>query len=372
MRILLFNWRDIANPQAGGAEVHMHEVFTRIARLGHRVTLVCCGFPGARSREALDGLDVIRLGNWMTYPFLAFAFYKIKASKEGFDAVVEDISKTPLFTPLYVRQPILAIWHMRHGAVLFKLAPAPLAMVIYALESLMPRVYRHIPFAVVSPSTRDVLISQGVDPQKVEIIYNGVDPGNLRPGTRSGIPLLVYVGRVVRYKQLDHLVKAFTLIKQRVPSARLLIAGKGNDHRRLKRLATTLGLDGTVAVEGALNEDRKRSILQQAWLYAIPSMCEGWGISVIEANACGTPAIGYDIAGLRDSISHRRTGILVPAGDIEALADASVNVLGDDALRASLGSRALEHAALFSWDASAAAFLRLLERVTSQRGAPQE
>ncbi len=179
---------------------------------------------------------------------------------------------------------------------------------------------------------------------------------------------MVYVGRVVRYKQLDHLLKAFKLIKQRVPPARLLIAGRGNDHPRLKRLVTALELDGAATVMGAVTEDQKCKILQRAWLYAIPSMREGWGISVIEANACGTPAIGYRIVGLRDSIRHGRTGILVPAGDIEALADASVKVLSDGALRGSLGSQASQHAACFSWDASAAAFLRLLERVTGHQG----
>jgi glycosyltransferase involved in cell wall biosynthesis len=367
VRILLFNWRDITNPQSGGAEVHMHEMFKRVAKLGHRVTLVCCGYPGSRRQETLDELRIIRLGNWMTYGLLAVRFYATKARKEHFDLVVEDISKAPLFTPLYVREPLLAIWHMRHGALLFKEAFPPVAAFISSLESLMPLVYRTTPFVVVSESTKAALVSQGMDSRRIEIIYNGVGGESLEPGPRAAEPLVVYVGRVVRYKQLDHLLRAFRLVRAEIPSTRLIIGGRGNDYARLRKIMRQLRLDAAVTLAGALDEEQKREILQQAWVYAIPSMQEGWGISVIEANACGTPAIGYDVPGLRDAIRDRRTGLLVRAGSIDGLAKAIVRVLGEDALREALGREALEHAGRFGWDGAAATLRETLEKVARSK-----
>jgi len=172
---------------------------------------------------------------------------------------------------------------------------------------------------------------------------------------------VTYVGVIKKYKQLDHLITAFARVRDEVPEAELVIAGR-RDHTELEKQARSLGLKKAVSFREDISEEEKVAILQRAWVFVTPSVKEGWGISVIEANACGTPAIAYDVPGLRDSIQNGRTGWLVPSGDIEALAATITQVLTESQLREGFCGRAREWAANFTWDRSAAAFFKLLEK----------
>src|SRR6185437_15686333 len=174
---------------------------------------------------------------------------------------------------------------------------------------------------------------------------------SLVPGKKAGVPTVVYLGRLKAYKRVDRLIEAFAKVRERVPDAVLRIAGTGDVLPSLRQLATRLRLDGAVVFEGFVDDDRKRELLQSAWVMASLSEIEGWGISVIEANACGTPAIVHDVPGLREAIVHQESGIIVPeGGDVET---AIVSVLQDDLLRARLERGASARAGKFSWDEAA-------------------
>jgi glycosyltransferase involved in cell wall biosynthesis len=362
MRILIFNWRDIKHPEAGGAEIHLHEIFKRIAT-EHEVVLVSSKFAGGNKVEIIDGIKVIRVGNKFLFNYAAFWYFMRKLRREKFDVIVDDISKVPLFTPLYTKKPLVAIDHHLHGRILFKELPPPLATYIYLLEKLMPMFYKKIPFVVVSRSTKEELMAKGIPEQKITIVYNGINPNSYAPGTKSAKPQVIYFGRVKKYKQIDQLVKAFCKVRKKIAGAELIVAGKG-DYKELERLVRKLGLKSSVKLIGEVNDREKVKMLQRAWVFVTPSMKEGWAISVIEANACGTPAIAYNVPGLRDSINDGETGLLVPYSNIEELANAIVSILTDSELRQRLSSGALQWASNFSWDRSAAAFMDILPRVT--------
>ena len=364
MKILIFNWRDIKNPEAGGAEVHLHEVFGRIAHRAE-VTLVSSRFKGCQKSETIDGIKVIRVGNKFLFNFAAFWHYVSRLRNESFDIIVDDVSKVPLFTPLYVKKPLLAIIHHIHGKTLFKELPLPMALYIYYSERLIPTFYKKIPFVAGSKSTEEELIGMGIPESNIRNIRYATNHNVIASGSKSAKPRVTYFGRVKRYKQLDHLIKAFRIVRENIPQAGLVIAGKGDDYLTLERLVKECHLESCVELVGEVSEEEKIKFLQQAWIFVTTSMKEGWGITVLEANACGTPAVAYDVPGLRDSIKDGETGLLVRSGDIERLAQAIIKLLTDAELSERLGRNAIDWASSFSWDRSAEEFMRVIRGVVN-------
>jgi glycosyltransferase involved in cell wall biosynthesis len=323
VKLLVVNWQDLANPQAGGAEVHLHEIFGRLAHRGHDVTLLCSGFPGARGLDEADGMRIHRTGGRHSFTLAAAPYYRRHLARERFDVVVEDLNKVPLFTPVWVRRPLVVLVHHLFGATAFREASVPFAAATWLLERPIPLVYRGLPAQAVSESTRDDLVARGLRREDVRVIHNGVDVAFFHPDPsvrRSAEPTFLSVGRLKRYKRIDHAIEAVAALKARARPVRLLVAGKGDDEPRLKALADTLGVADRVSFEGFVTEERKRDLMRAAWATVQPSPKEGWGITNVEAAACGTPTVASDSPGLRESVVDGETGILYPHGDVPALA----------------------------------------------------
>ncbi len=368
-RILFINWRDIRNPEAGGAEVHLHEISTRLARMGHEVSIVASRFPQAPREEIVDGVRVLRIGGKFTFNFHVPFFVTRLLRHESFDIVIDDINKIPFYTPIYVRRPILALAHHLFAHTIFLETILPFAVYVYLGEILIPSIYRRVPFVVVSESTRRDFISRGIPEENIRVIHNGVDHENYTPdlSAKSVIPLVGYIGRIKKYKRLDILLRAFQLVKHRIPEARMKIAGSGDHLPKLMKLADQLGIRDDVEFLGFVGEKEKIAMLREAHVVVNPSSKEGWGVTVIEANACGTPVIASDVPGLRDAVVDGRTGFLVPYADIQAFAKRIVDVLSDSALRQSLSEEAVRWARRFNWDASANAMIEVIDEVIKKQ-----
>lgn len=350
------NWQDRTNPQAGGAEVHLHEIFGRLAARGHQVSLLVSGFSGAPARAVVDGMEVHRVGGRHTFNLAAPAFYRRQLEAERFDLVVEDLNKVPLFTPLWVRRPVVALVHHLFGATAFREASPPFAAATWLLERPIPRVYHGVPVQAVSESTADDLVARGLRRDQIQVIHNGVDVEFFSPDTtvsRTPEPSFLYLGRLKRYKRVDLVVEAVARLAHEGVPVRLAIAGKGDDEPRLRALVDRLGIAAQVAFEGFVSEDRKRELLRRSWATVLPSPKEGWGIANVEAAACGTPAVASDAPGLRESVVHGRTGLLVPHGDVGALADALGSLACDRVRVEALGRAARDFAAGFTWKRAA-------------------
>lgn len=350
------NWLDRENPQAGGAELHFFEIFRRVAARGHPITLLASGFPGAAARGTIDGIEVRRSGGRQSFALVGRRAIRQALREAWFDVVVEDINKLPLFTPTLTRLPIYAIVPHLFGLTAFREASWPVAAVVSLAELPIPLVYRRAAFHAISESTRDDLKRRGIAGDRIRVIYPGVDAAWYTPdpaGRREAVPTFLYVGRLKRYKGVATALKALAVLRARGVAARLDILGQGDDQPRLEALAARLHLGDGVRFLGFVPEEEKRDRLRRAWAVVFPSAKEGWGISNIEAAACGTPAIASDRPGLRESVRHGETGLLVPHGNPQALADATARLAGDPSLVARMGSAARRFAEGFSWDHAA-------------------
>ena len=354
MRLLVLNWRDIADPMAGGAEQHLHHILAGAVRRGWQVDLCCADYPGGGARGRIDGVEIHRRGHWtvanLTVPPVARALLK----RNRYDLVVEDINKIPFYSPLWAgRVPVLAVVPHLFGTTVYRETNALAATYVYAAESLIPRVYRHCEFEVISPSTRDDLVARGLDPARVTTIYCGLEHERFTladPPARSDTPLLVSWSRLRRYKSLDVAIRAFALVHGELPAARLLIMGRGPDEARLRALTRRLGLEASVEFRGFQPWDELVRTLHRCHVFLNPSPKEGWGLTVVEANQCGLPVVATDAPGLRDSVRDGETGVLVPYGDARAMADHALLLLRDADYFARMSAAARAWAGTFSWE----------------------
>ena len=368
--LLVVNWQDRENPHAGGAEAHLHEVFGRLVRWGHHVTLLCSGFESAPARTELDGIEVHRVGGRYSFAALAGRYFKRHLARRPFDLIVEDLNKVPLFTPRWTTRPVVLLVHHLFGATAFQEAPLPLAAATWLLERPVPRAFRRATVIAVSESTRADLVARGLGAARIEIVPNGVDLETYTPDTnvaRTTEPTLLYVGRLKQYKRVDLPIRAVALLRDRGLPGRLLVAGRGDRRETLVRLAAELRLDeDRVRFLGFVSQAEKIALFREAWVHVLTSSKEGWGIAALEAAACGTATIASDAPGLSDSVVHGSTGWLVPHGDVSALADRLAGLFADPIQRDRLGASGRSFAEGFSWEASARGVLGVLQRVVAR------
>lgn len=363
--ILVLNWQDITHPLGGGAEVHLHEIFKRIVGLGHEVTFLSCHYPGAKTEEHLDGIRIIRHGSRAMFNYHVPFIYRRLRREFSFDIVVDAINKIPMFTPLFIREtPTLTIVHHLFRKSIFTEAALPAALYVYCMESLVGLIYRKKPFCVISESTRKDVKALRISENQISLIDICVDHDLYKPAlpSKTPYPLISYLGRIKRYKSVDHVLHAFVKIKDALPEAQLVILGDGDDLPRLKTITHDLNLKD-VTFLGFIEPEEKVKYLQKSHLVVNPSSKEGWGLTVIEANACGTPVVASDVPGLRDSVVDGRTGFLFPYGDVNTLADRTIQILQDGSLRRKMEEDALKWAARFHWDVSAQKTLDLIEKI---------
>jgi len=369
MRIIMVNWQDIKHPLGGGAEVHYQEIFQRIVKMGHPVTLLSCRFPGAVKEEVIGGIRVIRTGVRSNFN-LIMPFVLRKLLKEKYDILILNINKLPFFTLQYIKLPKLIIAHHFFGKAVFLEASLPLAVTVYCAEELFLKLHRKIDVMYYSNSTKDDLLKHRFPPGKLHFIPIAVDLKTYRvlPGIEKyPTPLIVYLGRIKKYKSVDNLISAMPAVFKSIPDARLIIVGDGDDKRRLEQLTEKLNLRDRIEFMGFISEDEKIEWLNKAWVVVNPSSKEGWGLTMTEANACGTPVVAADSPGLRDAVKDGKTGLLYPYGDIDALSHSIVKILSDSNLRDKLREGGLIYARKYTWDISAEMTLELMQKIIAER-----
>ena len=353
MRLLVVNWQDRENPQAGGAELHLHEIFGRIAASGHQVTLLCGGWRGCAPRVTLDGIDVHRVGTRYTFPVHAHRYYRTTLAATRFDVLVEDINKIPLYTTTWGIRPVVALIPHLFGGTAFEEVPAPVATLVWLAERPIALAYGDSGYHAISNSTADDLVERGVRRERIRVIYPGIDTTLFTPlpAARASTPVFTYLGRLKKYKGIDVVLRAFAQLKH--PTAVLEIAGTGDYREELERIARSIDHGDRVRFLGFIPESEKLALLRRSWALLFASPKEGWGITNLEAAACGTPVIASNSPGIRESVVDGQTGYLVRHGADADMAAAMDRIAQSPALVASLGQGGRRFAETFSWDKAA-------------------
>jgi glycosyltransferase involved in cell wall biosynthesis len=353
MHLVALNWRDIKNPDAGGAEIHLHEILKRMVARGHRVTQFATAYDGGKARVEIDGVRVIRQGAWWNANYVLPRAMRAFLRDHPADLVVEDINKIPFLAPRYTRTPVLPVIPHLFGSTVFRETNPAFAAYVMAWESLIPRVYRDCRFAVISPSTRDDLVARGIDASRIDVVLCGLDHNLFRriPGVvRERRPTLVHFGRMRKYKAIDVVIRALSIVRESVPEAKLVIIGDGPDRERLDGIVRRERLHEAVHFSGRMSGPHMVEMLNRCHVFLNASPKEGWGLTVVEANACGVPVVGSNVPGLCDSIQDGVTGFLVPYGDVDAFAQRTVELLKDPALHERMSMAGEAWARTMTWE----------------------
>lgn len=345
MRLLWFSWKDSEHPQAGGAETVKSQVCRRLVSDGHDVLQITGGYRGATQRTSLDGSTVIRLGGRYSVYWHAYRYYR--ANLRGWaDLVIDECNTIPFFARSYVDEPTSVVIYQLAREVWFYQMPPPLSLIGYILEPLYMRLLRSSKVLTISESTKLELVALGFSPKAIHVMRMGSELSGLptAPEIRPGLsPTLLYLGSLREMKRPGHVVDAFIIAAKSVPQLKLVIAGGGDPRyiAKLRRIVESSGLADRITLTGYVTKEEKLQLMLRADLIAVTSVKEGWGLIVTEAAGQGTPAVVYDVDGLRDSVRHRETG-LVTAVTPEALASGIVEMLANPSLYAYCQRRAWE------------------------------
>jgi glycosyltransferase involved in cell wall biosynthesis len=373
-RILFLNWRDLSNPANGGAEAYAEQIARRFARAGALLTLFTSKYQDAPPHDWANGYLVAREGGRFGV-YLAAARH-LKRHGHRYDAVVDFQNGIPFLAPLWASAgaAVVCVVHHVHQAQFGVYFRWPVSSAGRLLEGRVSRrVYRGSPLIAVSPSTRAEMRKQLGLRGPVHIVPNGIDPLPPSRVPRSPTPVIAVVTRLVPHKQLHLLVEAVPDLLGRWPDLRVDIAGTGPARGALLTQVRKLGLEQAVSLPGRVSDQVKSDLLSRAWLTVSPSLGEGWGLTVIEANAMGTPTVAYDVPGLRDSVRDQVTGWLVPpdAGLAPALTNA-LDELSAPGRQPIMADQCRAWAGKFSWDASAERLASVLgsECARKNQGSP--
>jgi len=311
--ILFFTWRDlIDNKDFGGNEVYIDKVANGLVKSGHKVTVFSSKAKSQKNKETKNGVSYIRKGSRFSVYFWAFVHYFTNL-KNKVDFVIDTENGIPFFTPLYVKKPKLMLVHHFHNGQWFKEFAFPIALFGYCIEKfVMPFIYKKTKIVTVSDSSRLDLEDMGFNPENIKIAHNGVNitRRSLNDKALYDRPTVLYLGRIRKYKRVDLAIKAIKDLKKAIPDVNLIIAGQGDDVDRLKALTKELNVENNVEFLGFVDDTKRDELFKKSWVYVNPSSKEGWGIVNIEANYFGTPVVGFDVYGVRDSIKDGYSGYL--------------------------------------------------------------
>jgi len=359
-RITMLAWRDLDDPEAGGSEIHASRVAELWGRAGIEVTMRTSYAPGAAQVSWRDGYRVIRkAGRYMVFPRAAFS--EMMGWHGASDGLVEIWNGMPFFSPVWARRPTVVWLHHVHDSMWNMTLPPRLARLGRTVEfRVAPALYRGTPIVTLSESSKDETVRKlRFKPTAVTVVEPGIDDfWSTGAPAKSPTPLVVAVGRLVPVKRFNLLIDSLAAIKSRHPALEAVIVSEGYERDALERQIAELGAGQWISLPGRIDDEALLALYRRAWVLASASAHEGWGMTITEAAACGTPAVATNIAGHADAIVDGATGLLV--NDAVELARALDRILADDSLRDRLSVGALARASQFTWGATACRTLEVL------------
>ncbi|MEK7595000.1 MAG: glycosyltransferase [Patescibacteria group bacterium] len=363
LNILIFNWRDTKHVWAGGAETYVFDLAKNLVNKGHKVTIFCGNDHNNKDFEVMEGVEIYRRGGFYTV-YLWAAIYYLTKFRSKFDFVIDSVNGIPFFSPLYVEAQKAVLIHHVHQEYFRRFVRFPVNHIASFVEKyLFSLMYRDVQVITVSESSKkDIVNILNFNEDSIDIVNPGINIVVNKRLKKTKQPTITYVGRLRHYKNIDLLIRSFSQILKEWPKATLEIVGDGEASKKLKLLTKDLNLSKKVTFHGKVSDADRNKVLTKAWVMVQPSSFEGWGITVIEANACGTPVIASDVVGLRDSVIANRTGLLFRLEDPNGLTNTLKKILRDEVLRKVLSESARQWSENFSWSQKADAVQSIILR----------
>lgn len=370
MNILILSWRGPGHPHEGGAEVSTHNHAKGWVKAGHNVTLFTSYYPGARQEEKIDGVLIKRCGSQnFGVHWEAFKWY-LFGNHLKYDLVVDEFHGIPFFTPIYVREKKLAfiheitkeVWALNPWPFPLNLIPAFIGRIFEPL--IFQLFYRNIPFMTGAQSAKDDLILWGIPEKNITIIHHGFDKPKKIDFSKSEKMTIIFLGALSKDKGIEDALQVFSILSITDWDFRFWVIGKGEEHyfRQLQLQAYKMGLKDKIKFWGFVSNNKKFELLAKAYLLVNPSVREGWGLVVIEAASVGTPTVGYNVAGLKDSIVNGKTGILCDKNP-KACTEAILGLVENREKYQLFKKNCLQWCRRFSWEKSADESLKLIEEL---------
>jgi glycosyltransferase involved in cell wall biosynthesis len=363
--VVVLSRRDITHPLSGGAGRYIHEIFRRLTTR-YSITVLAEGGPCSKPVEEIDGITYRHFPG--TFQRILLPARYVTRFAGGTDLLVDNADVAiPWMSPLYSRVPRIVVIYQVAGSIFHHELARPLSEIAVRLEPKIYQMYRNSKVVTCSPSTKNDLVQLGLSAGNVSVITPGIDDSFLQfepDGVKFDDPTIICISRFRRYKGLSYAVRSMKFVLEKVPRAKLVIVGNGDPRELEDEVSRTEYSESIQILERAPNtwNAEKRVMLSRSHLLLIPSVREGYGIVVIEANACGTPAIGWAVPGVQDSIVNRKTGLLVPFGDIHTLGETIANLLRKESGQLDdLSKPAIQWARRHSWDSAAEQFDKAID-----------
>ncbi len=338
MKVLWITWKDRFHPNAGGAEIICRELTERLHQDGHSVTMLTCGYKNAKPEEQVGNIRTIRIGsNRYTHPMQALMYF-VRHMRNSFDVIIEEVNGgAPYFSVFFDRKAksFLFYHQLARQNWFFETKPPLSYFGYYAMEPAAQRLLSRskTPVITVSESTRQDLAKFGFQPQNTHIISEGIEISpaeNLEKLKKYRLPTMLSLGNIRPMKRTMDQIKAFERAKRSIPDLRLKIVGEATGKYGQQVMAAVKNSKYAKDIEylGRVSRWEKQLLMRRSHVICVTSVKEGWGLIVTEAASQGTPAVVYNIDGLRDSVRHNQTGIVTPPRPV-ALADGIINLLND-------------------------------------------
>ena len=365
MNILWFTWKDTGHPLAGGAEVVNEELAKRLVKDGHTVHFIVGGYCGCEQEATHDGFQITRLGNRYTLYFKAYLYYKKHLECEQIDLVIDEVNTIPFFAKFYAKQKNILFVHQLARQIWFYQMPFPLSLLGYLLEPLYLWLLSDREVITVSESTKRDLMRYGFKAEKIHIISEGIqiEPvGVLASIRKYEQPTILSLGAVRPMKRTLDIVRAFEKLKYDKPSAQLIIVGDmfGMYGARVRRAVERSLFAKDIKVLGSVSQEKKIELMQKSHVIAVTSVKEGWGLIVTEAASQGTPAVVYNVDGLRDSVRDGDTGVATKENTPASLAKALVEILSNPADYEAVRTKAWQWSKNVSFEKSYEQFRKII------------
>ncbi len=367
MKILWFTWKDRIHPEAGGAETVNEELAKRLARDGHEVIFIVGGYPGCCAEEMREGFKVIRLGGQYSVYWLVYRYYK-KHLRGWADLVIDEMNTIPFFARFYVKERSIMFVHQLCREIWFYQMRFPLNIIGYFLEPMYLWLLRKNGVITISESTKKDLMKYGFLSDRIRIISQGIDIGGIENPVKVDKypqPTVLSFGSIREMKRTLHQVRSFEIAKQKIPNLQMKIAGDASSvyGKKVLGMIDRSPYKNDIEYFGRVGSNQKIDLMRKSHVIAVTSVKEGWGLIVTEANSQGTPAVVYDVDGLRDSVRNGETGVVVNKNTSQGLAEGIIHLLKDSEKYAKIKYNALQWSKEFDFEKSYREFIQVLNKI---------